>query len=237
MTVRRSVESRRIELAGDELEYRLQRSSARRTLALVVREAQLVVQAPWQLPLNRIEAAVESRADWIRARLAASPVLPAPDWRDGMLLYWMGRETVLALDARVRGVGFDGQVLRVAATEPARVRNRVLAWYRTQAAECFAGRMQRFLPALRRQPQALQLTSARTRWGSCTRDGVIRINWRLVQASEAEIDYVLAHELAHLAHLDHSERFWDELARLEPEFELGRRRLREAERRYQQISR
>ena len=73
----------------------------------------------------------------------------------------------------------------------------------------------------------VSVRNQRTRWGSCSARGVISLNWRLVQVPESVRDYVLLHELAHRRHLNHSERFWDEVRRLCPGFEQSERWLRE----------
>ena len=234
--IRRSIEIRRIGLPAGDLEYRLQRSSARRTLALTVREACLVVQAPWGVPAATVESVLRAREGWIRDRLAVQAIIVRPDWQPGMRLDWLGRSHALVFDPRAKGVEADGDTLRVAAAGPEQARRRVLEWYRQQAGDCFARRVVPFLPRLARPPASLRLTSARTRWGSCTAAGVVRVNWRLMQATPAEIDYVLAHELAHLAHLDHSTAFWQEVERLMPEYRSARSRLQVSGYRYQQIS-
>ena len=78
-----------------------------------------------------------------------------------------------------------------------------------------------------------RLSSARTQWGSCSRDGRVRLSWRLIHFSPPVIDYVIAHELAHLRELNHSPRFWREVARLLPGFEAARDQIKRVEsRRY-----
>jgi len=67
----------------------------------------------------------------------------------------------------------------------------------------------------------VSVRNQRTRWGSCSRRGIISLNWRLIQAPEFVRDYIILHELAHRRHLDHSERFWGEVARLCPEWETA----------------
>ena len=74
-----------------------------------------------------------------------------------------------------------------------------------------------------------EISSARTQWGSCSREGRVRLNWRLVHFEPAVIDYVIAHELAHLRELNHSPRFWNEVARLLPGYEAARDRIRRVE--------
>jgi len=73
----------------------------------------------------------------------------------------------------------------------------------------------------------VSVRNQRTRWGSCSARGLISLNWRLVQVPESVRDYVLLHELAHRRHLNHSERFWNEVRRLCPDFEQSERWLRE----------
>ncbi|MFN9391063.1 MAG: M48 family metallopeptidase [Betaproteobacteria bacterium] len=74
------------------------------------------------------------------------------------------------------------------------------------------------------RPRVL-LSDARTRWGSCNAGGEVRLNWRLMQAPEALIDYVVAHEVAHLLHLNHSPRFWRAVERIYPAWETARAEL------------
>ena len=73
----------------------------------------------------------------------------------------------------------------------------------------------------------VSVRNQRTRWGSCSRRGVISLNWRLVQLPDAVRDYVILHELAHLQHLNHSPRFWGEVERLCPDFRTAEAWLRE----------
>src|ERR1043165_1296771 len=77
-------------------------------------------------------------------------------------------------------------------------------------------------------PIWLRLSSAQTRWGSASADGMIRLNWRLIHFSPALIDYVVAHELAHLKEMNHSPRFWAVVRSVFPEYELARDRLKQA---------
>jgi len=110
---------------------------------------------------------------------------------------------------------------------PEQLRDAVHAWLQARAREVFAQRLPLYARRLGREPRRWGLSSARTRWGSCGPDGSIRLNWRLVHFPLDVVDYVIAHELAHLEHLDHSPRFWATVQALLPEFEPARRRLRD----------
>jgi predicted metal-dependent hydrolase len=76
-------------------------------------------------------------------------------------------------------------------------------------------------------PRSVKITSAQKRWGSCSARGDLNFTWRLVKAPLWAIDYVIVHELAHLAHKNHSRTFWDAVQAMDPNFEEARRWLRE----------
>ena len=79
----------------------------------------------------------------------------------------------------------------------------------------------------RKKPTQVLIRSQRKRWGSCSSDGSIRLNWRIIMAEPALIDYVVVHELAHLAVMDHSPRFWQQVERALPNYRTHRHRLNE----------
>ena len=79
----------------------------------------------------------------------------------------------------------------------------------------------------RKTPSRVLIRNQRKRWGSCSSDGSIRLNWRIVMAEAALIDYVVVHELAHLAVMDHSPRYWSVVERALPDYKARRKRLNE----------
>jgi predicted metal-dependent hydrolase len=100
-------------------------------------------------------------------------------------------------------------------------------WYRAQAREILAERVALYSQRSGLRCTAVNITGARTRWGSCSRRGSLSFTWRLVKAPLWVVDYVVAHEIAHLAHHNHSSRFWATVGELYPEFKLARNWLRE----------
>ena len=75
-------------------------------------------------------------------------------------------------------------------------------------------------------PSAVHLTDAVSFWGQCDSRGVIKLSWRLMLFDEAVSDYVIAHELAHLVHMDHSPRFWALVARVDPGYKKHEAQLK-----------
>ncbi|MES2184507.1 MAG: SprT family zinc-dependent metalloprotease [Pseudomonadota bacterium] len=114
------------------------------------------------------------------------------------------------------------------AGEPApdAVREAVRAWLLQEARRIFTERLDHFAPRLAVRWTRLTLTNARTRWGSAGNDGGIRLHWRLLHFRLEVVDYVVAHELAHLRHMNHSARFWATVATVVPDYAGLRGELR-----------
>jgi hypothetical protein len=111
------------------------------------------------------------------------------------------------------------------------VQKLALKWLRTEALEVFVAHASRLAPQMDVALPRIFLSSARTRWGSCNADGSIRLNWRLVQAREALIEYVIVHELAHFHEMNHGPRFWGHVVRVCPDHRARRAELNEIGRR------
>ena len=210
-------------LAGRVVLYRLRRR-ARASIGLRVDATGLSVHAPLRTPLRDIEAVLHRKSRWVLAKLAlhvdAAP--PPVAWVDGARLPYLGGGLTLALASGPTAAVRRGEVLAVRlsphAQAPDAVRAAVTAWYRREASALFAARLAHYCAPSGRPVPPLRLSNALTRWGSCSATGVIRLNWRLLKAPLAEIDYVVAHELAHLEEMNHSPRFWAALGRLFPDY-------------------
>lgn len=102
-----------------------------------------------------------------------------------------------------------------------------MRWYKARASERLLVRTEYWAQRAGYAPTAVLVRDQRQRWGSCSPDGTLRFNWRIVMAAPALIDYVVVHELAHLRQRTHSAAFWIEVARLIPDYLLRRSRLKE----------
>lgn len=227
-------ESRRIVLRGTEIAYHLKRSARRQRIAFLVDERGLTVHVPWQTPFDRIEHAIASADRWILTKVrewAARPAAPARRWSTGEPIEYLGRALVLnivedpiAVTVELR----DPNTLEVRAPGPItedRTRDLIVRWYRRHALRHFAERLSHFSAHLGVDRPRLLLSDAGSRWGSCNSRGQVRLNWRLMQAREPLVDYVVAHEVAHLLHLNHSRRFWKAVEKIYPGYEAARTEL------------
>jgi predicted metal-dependent hydrolase len=208
--------------------FELRRSKRRRTLGLTVTPHQVRIHAPSWTPRAEIEHYVLRQHDWLKrawTRMQARIAKPAAEPLAGVR--YLGR--VLALDicdSLFCEVRRDGDTLRIHAPLGADIPSLVRDWLYSQATSLLAWRLRRIACRAGRHPKRFALSNAQTQWGSCTRRGHVRLNWRLVQAPLAVIDYVAAHELAHLVHLDHSPRFWAQVAEWCPDALARRAELR-----------
>lgn len=213
-----------ISIGDPPIEIRLRRNSRARRMTL--RHAQTAPSAVLTLPLGvslaRARSFVLQNEGWLRRQMATAParipvahgarlpfrgsevtVLPSPDGRDR-----------IDADALLVGGSPDRAGTRAARLLREAARERCLA-----AAEAHSTR-------LGRRMGRLTLRDPKARWGSCTSLGDLMFSWRLVMAPDEVLDYVAAHEAAHLVHMDHSPRFWAEVAALCPQMAEARAWLR-----------
>lgn len=214
---------RQVQLAGEILSYKLVRAR-RRTIALFVDGNGIEARAPRHAAIADIETFMREKERWIRVRLAAPRRRPIV-WEAGTTLPWLGQSVTLALRPGGNGVCLSCGLLEVGLADGAAPRERVLAWIREQALALFRERVASLSRALDVTVSGVSLSNAKTRWGSCSASGRIRLNWRLMLLPAHLIDYVVAHELAHRRELNHSVRFWDVVATLHPSYRAARREL------------
>ena len=237
--------ARRIHLAGQAVTYALRRAR-RRSIGFTVGPQGLRVAAPHRTSLGEIEAALEAKSAWVVRKLAEQRERAGRqqaariDWRDGATLPFLGGTLRVALDAGREGAALADAVaegcspvpvrtLRIglsASATPSQVRDAVQRWLLAEARCLFARRAAHFAARLGVRMTRLSLTSARTRWGSASADGSVRLNWRLVHFGLPTIDYVVAHELAHLRHMNHGPAFWAAVASVIPDVAQQRRTLK-----------
>ena len=234
---------REIVLQGHCVAYEF-RVARRRSIGFSVGLDGLSVRAPRWVRRADVEAALHERGDWILAKLAEqqqrSQRLEAArvQWREGASLPFLGEPVVLVIDPRVAGVVLDAEaqglpgvprrVLRVGLPHDARaeqLREAVQGWLQRQARRLFEERCTHFAPRLNVRVKRLSLSSAATRWGSASSDGSIWLHWRLIHFTLPVIDYVVAHELAHLREMNHSRAFWDVVRSVVPDYQRARRVL------------
>ena len=230
-------------LGADEntLSYTLRRTGRRRTIGIIVEpDSRVVVLAPVAAELHRVEQIVRRRLPWIRRQRRSFEALPPPplprQWVAGETHRYLGRQYRLKLLAgRERSVRLSGGYFVVTLQSPtnrAAVRRLVDAWYREHAKALLADRVRRVLASttwLDPKIPPITIRALRLRWGSTTEAGRICFNLDLIKLPLPCIDYVVAHELVHLAIPSHRPSFWRMLARVMPDWKRWRDRLATSE--------
>ncbi|WP_126976457.1 M48 family metallopeptidase [Frigidibacter oleivorans] len=219
-------------LPGDPpLEITLRRSARARRFSL--RVSRLDGRITLTLPLRAAEreaiAFARDREGWIRGALAGMGFDPADGFAGagpafGQTVPFEGRDLTL-LPGAVRSARLSEAGL-VLPADPARMPARLAAFLRLAARDRLTAACDRHAATLGRPYARITLRDPRSRWGSCTSDGALMFSWRLVMAPPGVLDYVAAHEVAHLAEMNHSPAFWAVVARLKPGYAADRDWLR-----------
>ncbi len=167
---------------------------------------------PSWLPLKDGLAFVESRRDWLLARLAAQP--QQYPLSDGATIPLHGTPHLIrhAPEAR-RGVWVEDGIIHVSGL-PEHLPRRLLDWLKSEARKEIAAQVISFAEAAGVKPGRISIRDTRSRWGSCNHRGDLSFSWRLVLAPSFVLAYVVAHEVAHMAELNHGPRFWALVSRL-----------------------
>ncbi len=203
-------EPRRITL-GDRIVPYLLRRGSRRTIGLSIDHRGLRVGAPRRTSLAEVETLIRKHGEWVVEKLDEWRTRRRPEPLrivDGVRLPFLGGEIGIGLAVGANRAIWASDRLTLClkpGVAPGPVLEKAL---RERAREHFAGRLAPLAAVLGVPVPALALSSARTRWGSCSTKSGIRLNWRLIHFPEAIIDYVVVHELAHLRHMNHGPRFW-----------------------------
>jgi hypothetical protein len=163
---------------------------------------------------------VERHRSWIERqwRQRVSARLAHEHWSHGTPILFRGQEVTLAVRPALAGatVGFADQAVHVPGGGS--VRKAVERQLRSLAERELEPRLREFAGRLGLAVERVTVRDQRTRWGSCSRQGNISLNWRLVQMPPFVSDYILMHELVHLRHANHSRGFWREVGRVCPDF-------------------
>jgi predicted metal-dependent hydrolase len=229
--------TRTLQLGARSLEYKLKRS-ARRTIGFSIDGSGLSVTAPRWVTLTDVETAIAEKQKWIFTKLAEwknrveQRALPRIIWEDGASLPFLGKPILIRLESNSGTLEFDAASATLAIGLPAhaeaeQIKDRVQGWLQTEAKRLFVERLDLYAVRLEVNYSSCALSSAATRWGSCSSDGKIRLNWRLIHFPLPIIDYVVAHELSHLREMNHGPRFWETVETVFPEFREARQTLRQ----------
>ena len=206
------------------VEINLKRSGRARRISLRVSalDGRVTLTLPSGVSEKAGLAFAAEKADWLRRNavrhggaegIAAGSVLPVRG------------QPLTVLPGAGRAVRIEGDALMVPG-DPARMAARMAGYLKALARDRLAEASDRYAARLGRRYTRLTLRDTRSRWGSCSAQGALSYSWRLILAPDAVLDYVAAHEVAHLAEMNHSDRFWSVVEKIHGPYAAQRRWLR-----------
>ena len=202
----------------------LRRSARARRLSLRVSrlDGRVSLTLPSWTPEHEGIAFLQSKEDWLRAQLgqiaAAEPV------REGASIMFAGSDLPIVASRR-RGARLLEGALEICRDRP--VGAQLRAFFKTEARNALVPASDRYAAQIGRRYRRITLRDTRSRWGSCTADGALMYSWRLIMAPAEVLDYVAAHEVAHLAEMNHSTAFWRVVEDICPLYHTHRKWLRQ----------
>lgn len=199
-----------VELGGELVPLEVQVNGRARNISLRVdeRTGGLELVLPRFVPKAEGLAFIEEKSGWILSQLRDLP--PRVPFVHGAVIPLLGTEHEIVHHDGARGtVWIDAgrRTINVAGASP-HVARRVTDWLKAQARHEVSARAHRAATQLSKQIRKIQIRDTRSRWGSCSEDARLSFSWRLMLAPQHVLDYVVAHEVAHLVELNHSPRFW-----------------------------
>ena len=210
--------------------------SKRKTLSIQIKNGELIARAPVKLAKREIDRFIESKRGWIEDKLSISKERAAQ--RDayelsyGSLVPYRGVDFPIVARAGDQ-LGFDhdeGCFFMPPDLDPDQIKETLTQVYKRLAKSYIPKKALEIAGTLGFKPSAIRITSAKTRWGSCSTRGSINFSYRLILAPNELIEYVIIHELCHLKEHNHGQNFWNLAESILPDYRSRRAKLIEFQR-------
>lgn len=221
------------------MEYRVIRSQRKTLTIQVTEDGEILVKAPLRLTKREIEEYLWQKREWIRQRKREvreqAALYPPKQWKDGDVFYYLGKpyRLILREDRSLDEIRFCQEKETLVIESPdlseETVRCTVLYWYRQEAKEVLPQRVRYYNQMLHLPVKSVTVKEQKKRWGSCSSLGNLNLNWKLIMAPVAILDYVVVHELCHFYEMNHSPAFWGKVEEILPDYKARRKWLREQE--------
>lgn len=220
----------------EKIEYALVRSDRKTIEVRILPDGSVQVRAPYRVPQNEIERFLRQKQSWIEkhqaAQLARQHMLDDTSENDRSLdeqkLLYMGKWYTLTTNDR-HTFSFDGSTFSVPMdTSADTIREGLVSLMKKLAKAELLPRVQQYASRMQLAPVQVNITSAKTRWGSCSRHAAgyhLSFSWRLMAAPPDAIDYVIVHELCHMHEMNHSAAFWRRVEQYVPDWQTKKEAL------------
>jgi len=226
----------RVDIGANIIEYQIN-YSRRKTMSITVKpDGTIRVAAPKGTAAKTVQDWVTSKSKWIAAKLAevelANRQVVERSYQSGEEFSYLGRPMRLELfdppqQAKTK-VRFREGTIQITCPDcsPAAVKAALETWYRWAAGRYIRARVGHYQSQVGGKLGRITIREQKTRWGSCSAQGNLNFNWRIMMAPPEIIDYLVVHELCHLVHLNHSPSFWNLVASIIPDYKARKDWLR-----------
>jgi len=222
-----------IQFGSKKIDFKLEYSN-RRTLGISVNpDLKVLIRAPLDTSMDKVKEKIRIKAPWILKQqsffLSYHPKTPARKFIGGETHLYLGRQYRLKIiQSKTESVKLDGKFITVKTKNKSNTRHLIMKWYLQNAKSKFQYIAIPLISKFKKykvEPESIILRTMKTRWGSCTPKGKIILNPELIKAPKGCIEYVIVHELCHLVHHDHTQKFIDLQTKEMPEWEKWKMKL------------
>lgn len=214
-----------------QFEYEVKYSN-RKTLNITVeRDRRIIVRAPENTSLKKIEEVLESKKQWLKEKINHTQKYPieqkTKEFVSGETLLYLGKNyQLLVVDELIEGIDFQDR-FRISKVNQPNANALFKKWYLNQALKVIEPLAINFADSLGVNYNKFKTSEMRYRWGSCTPSNNIIFNWRIIKAPMYVLQYLVAHELVHLIENNHTPRFWNILSIQVPNYLKAKKWLKE----------
>jgi predicted metal-dependent hydrolase len=222
-----------IQFGSKTIDFRLEYSDRKSLGITVTPEMEVLVKAPVNTSLEKVKEKIKKKAPWIIRQqsffLSFQPKTPKRQYISGETHLYLGRQYRLQVKTGIEeSVKLKGKFIVVFAKDKVRVKDLLQEWYLQHARDKFHAIALPMIDKFKKhnvEPSSIILRNMPTRWGSCTPKGKIILNPELIKAPKGCIEYVIIHELCHLVHHNHTEKFIDLQTKEMPDWEKWKLKL------------
>ena len=222
-----------IQFGSKRIDFHLTYSNRKSLGISIMPDMGVIVKAPLNTPIEKIKEKLKKKASWIIKQqnffLGFYPKTPAKKYVSGESHLYLGRQYRLKITNGAKSdVKYKGSFIEVTTKDKSKVKALMKQWYRLRAKRKFAETAEPFIQRFKKykvEPTGIFIQEMSKRWGSCTPKGKIILNPELMKAPTPCIEYVILHELCHLVHHDHTQKFIDLQTREMPDWAKWKNKL------------
>ena len=212
-----------------DIPFETKRTNRKKTASIKVNEGKVQIIVPMELTQDEIEETLYNKRQWIREKIRlhqdSMPAKPK-EYVNGECFTYLGKNYKLKIipdglgEVKLRAGYLELHMVEGLPLKKrnAFMQNQIATWYKRNAQKRLKDKASRLASIHGLNPKSFSVKDFKSRWGSCSKDGDITLNWRIIMAPHHIVDYVVAHEICHLTEYNHSPVFWKQVERMIPDY-------------------